>query len=252
VSNLREDSGLQAESIYGRTLVEPIELRDDGSTALIIIDMQYRDVPDTNDTTRVDRGWMDALSVVRPGDVERYNSRVRTTVIPAIRQLLSFFRSKGLPVVYTVFGSERGDYSDMPMSLRKVALSLERVSGLRGFVLSTHPGFRIRSEVAPANGELVVRKSTWSSFVGTELDGLLRQRGITNLVITGVSTHACVGATARHAADLGYGCVIVDQATADDDAELHQSSLRLFHRTHGRVVESAGEITKAISRGGPV
>jgi len=228
---------------FGPTLVDPIEIKSDGHTALLIIDMQYRDVPDPDAEVG---GWMDALSTLRPLEVEQYVMRMHTTVIPSIGKLLGAFRARALPVVHTVFGSRHPDYLDLPTSLRRVVFRLEESSGVRGFVLDRHAGSRVRTELSPAQGEPVVRKTTWSAFVGTHLDDLLRRRGVENLVITGVTTAGCVGATARHAADLGYMCVIVADGTGDDDPELHDSSLVSFHRKHGRVVQSADEVIDAI------
>lgn len=235
---------------FGDTLVEPVSLsRNDRKTALVIVDMQYRDVPDPADDGPATRGWMHALAALRPDDVAEYNRRVGAVVIPTISRLLTEFRDYGLPVVHTVFGSEHEEYADVPTTLRGVVLRLEASSGIEGFIRTDHPAFRIRAELQPLAGETVLRKSTWSGFEGTGLDGILRAAGIENLVITGVTTPGCVGATARHGADLGYRCVVVADGTADEDAELHEISLRLFHRKFGRVVESAADVSAALAGG---
>jgi nicotinamidase-related amidase len=232
---------------YGDTLVQPVRLERDGKTGLLIIDMQYRDVPDPAHHATEMRGWMDAVAALRPADVEQYNKRMADTVIPTIQRLLLAFRADKLPVVHTVFGSERPDYGDVPATLRGVVRKLESSSGIEGFIRTDHPAFRIRAEVQPVDGEKVLQKSTWSGFEGTGLDALLRQMGVENLVITGVTSPGCVGATARHAADLGYRSVIVADGTADEDHELHELSLRLFHRKFGRVVESAEGVIAAMA-----
>jgi nicotinamidase-related amidase len=234
---------------FGDTLVDPVPLHDDARTALIIVDMQYRDVPDTHHPDTAAPGWMDALAAIRPDDVAAYNERMESVVIPSNQAILELFRSLRLPVIQTVFGSAREGYMDVPTTLRGVVERLEKESGISGFVSASHPAFRIREELAPHEGEVVLRKSTWSGFEGTGLHALLQRRNVESLVVTGVTTPGCVGATARHGADLGYRVVIVADATADEDAELHELSLRLFHRKFGRVVESAGDIAAALEHG---
>jgi nicotinamidase-related amidase len=70
--------------------------------------------------------------------------------------------------------------------------------------------------------------------------------GIKSLVITGVSTNACVETTARDAADRGYACVIVDEATADYDEQAHDATLRAFHFNLGRVARTSQEVISAL------
>ncbi|MDQ0698159.1 cysteine hydrolase family protein [Streptomyces anulatus] len=79
-------------------------------------------------------------------------------------------------------------------------------------------GWRIVPELAPAPGETVVPKAAPDSFLDTELDAVLRARGVTEVVVTGFATEVCVESTARQALSRGYDVVLV--------ADGHTTSVR--------------------------
>ncbi|MFI1934085.1 cysteine hydrolase family protein [Streptomyces sp. NPDC020330] len=79
-------------------------------------------------------------------------------------------------------------------------------------------GWRIVPELAPAPGETVVPKGAPDSFLDTELDAVLRARGVTEVVVTGFATEICVESTARQALSRGYDVVLV--------ADGHTTSVR--------------------------
>lgn len=90
-------------------------------------------------------------------------------------------------------------------------------------------------EVNPAEGELVVEKHTYSGFFGTELDRLLRFRGINTLVMTGVATNVCVESTLRDGYFNGYYIVVPEDCVGSAAQDLHEATLRNVERTFGRV-----------------
>jgi nicotinamidase-related amidase len=80
-------------------------------------------------------------------------------------------------------------------------------------------------------GDLRVTKQTWGAFYGTTLDADLRQLGVTQVVITGISTSAGVESTARSAYEHGYHVVVVTDAMTDTNADAHRNSVeRIFPR----------------------
>jgi nicotinamidase-related amidase len=79
------------------------------------------------------------------------------------------------------------------------------------------PGVEIKDEVRPLPGEPVVQKSVSSAFIGTSLEGDLRRRGLTTLVVVGMQTNMCVSTTARMAGNLGFTTYVVSDATATFD-----------------------------------
>lgn len=77
----------------------------------------------------------------------------------------------------------------------------------------------------------LVSKQRWGAFLGTALDDLLRQRGVTQIFMTGVATSIGVESTARSAYDLGYNVVLVVDAMTDRDADAHRHSVeKIFPR----------------------
>ena len=76
-----------------------------------------------------------------------------------------------------------------------------------------------------------VTKQRWGAFLGTDLDNYLRQRGVTQIVLTGVATSVGVESTARSAYDLGYNVTLVIDAMTDRDADTHRHSVeKIFPR----------------------
>jgi nicotinamidase-related amidase len=86
-------------------------------------------------------------------------------------------------------------------------------------------------ELAQRPDDHVVTKQRWGAFLGTDLDDYLRQRGATQVILTGVATSAGVESTARSAHDLGYNVVLVVDAMTDRDPEAHRHSIeKIFPR----------------------
>jgi biuret amidohydrolase len=214
-------------------------------TALLVIDMQYHDASP-------DQGMNLAVERIDPGSLDYFNERVEASVIPQITQLLAEFRRREMPVVYVTVGSHDRELRDMPERTREFVREMERRSGVDDVFWSGNPAFRIREEIAPLPGELIVNKTTWGAFTSSPIDALLRDRGIRNLVIVGVSSNACVETTARQAGDLGYACVLVDEAMADYDEQAHRAVLAAFHFNFGRVVQNADELVAAMDGDGIV
>jgi nicotinamidase-related amidase len=80
-------------------------------------------------------------------------------------------------------------------------------------------------------GDHSITKQRWGAFIGTSLNDVLRERGVTQVVIAGISTSVGVESTARSAYDYGYDVVIVTDAVTDRDAENHRHSLeKVFPR----------------------
>ncbi|MEE9913277.1 MAG: cysteine hydrolase [Deltaproteobacteria bacterium] len=93
-------------------------------------------------------------------------------------------------------------------------------------------GCEFKPEVQPLNGETILTKCTNNAFVGTDMEVLLRSRGIFTVVICGVITNNSVEATARMAGDLGYETYVVSDATATFDKVDFSGSLRTAEEVH--------------------
>ncbi len=99
-------------------------------------------------------------------------------------------------------------------------------------------------EVAPT--DLQILKRQWGAFYGTELDLQLRRRGITTLVLGGISTHVGVESTARAAWEHGYALVLAEDAMSSNDAAMHRSSVENVFPRLGRVRDT-GTILSALT-----
>jgi ureidoacrylate peracid hydrolase len=92
--------------------------------------------------------------------------------------------------------------------------------------------------VQPQPGEPVVTKHRYSAFIGTDLDLILRSRGIKTLVMTGVATEGCVESTARDAFMKDYYIVFTSDATATYSMEAHLATLKTVSRIISVVCDS--------------
>jgi nicotinamidase-related amidase len=138
-----------------------------------------------------------------------------TEIISRTSQLAHAFRKRGLPVV------------------------LVNVSGRApGRTNAVTPNFafppdwtELVPELDAQPGDVLVTKQRWGAFLGTDLDQQLRQRGVAQIVLTGVATSIGVESTARSAYDLGYNVALVLDAMTDRDADAHRYSVeKIFPR----------------------
>ena len=151
--------------------------------------------------------------------------------IPAQQALLACARRLGMLVVHTREG-HRADLSDLPEWKRERAQRAGAPIGSPGpmgrLLVRGEYGHDLIDELQPAAGEPVIDKPGYSAFPATDLELILRTRGIEQLLITGVTTEVCVSSTLRHAIDLGFRCLTISDACASSDAELHDAALRMI------------------------
>jgi len=209
---------------------EPIAL-DVARTALVIIDMQ-RDFLEPG-------GFGAALG----NDV----SKLRAAVEPC-RRVLDAARKLNMLVIHTREG-HRPDLSDAPPAkVMRGAPSL-RIgdSGPMGRILIRgQAGHEIIPELAPAAGEPVIDKPGKGAFHATELDAVLRNRGIENLLVCGVTTEVCVHTTIREANDRGYRCVALADCCASYFPEFHDYGLRMI-KAQGGIFGWVSDSTRLLS-----
>jgi nicotinamidase-related amidase len=194
---------------FNQVLAEPPPLRvNTDNTALLVIDMQYFDAhPDWGEGRTAEE-----LGVA--GCFGPYFDQI-DEVIPRIQGLLTLFRDKQMEVIHLRVAELTKDSRDVGWK--------QLVRGL--IVPSDSREADPLDELAPIDDELVVSKSSSGVFPVTNLDRLLRNMGITTLVMTGTSTGGCVESAVRDAVDLGYDVVVVADACADSTPESHQRAL---------------------------
>jgi nicotinamidase-related amidase len=214
---------------------EPVAL-DLAKTALIIIDMQ-RDFLEPG-------GFGETLG----NDV----SRLAAAVEPC-RKVLDAARRLGLLVIHTREG-HRPDLSDAPPAkVERGAPSLRiGAAGPMGRILIRgEPGHDIVAALYPASGEPVIDKPGKGAFYQTELELMLRNRGIENLLVCGVTTEVCVNTTVREANDRGYRCVVLSDGCASYFPHFHEAGLAMIKAQggiFGWVSDSASVIAALESR----
>jgi ureidoacrylate peracid hydrolase len=182
---------------------EPASLQLDlDRTALIVVDMQ---------NGFASPGGMLDLAGIDVGQARE--------VIANARMVCEAVRRAELPVFYLTIGyppdlSTAGG-PDSPNPQKELALCLMRERPeLRGKLLTFGTwDFQIVDELAPLQGDTVIVKSRYSGFHGTDLDSVLRSRGIRNLLMLGIASNVCVESTIRDAYFLEYWPVMVADAT---------------------------------------
>jgi nicotinamidase-related amidase len=188
--------------------------------ALIVIDMQ-RDFVEPG-------GFGDTLG----NDVTRLQA-----IIPTVGRLIALFRDQGWPVIHTREG-HKADLSDCPPAKLQRGAPTLRIGdkGPMGRILiHGEPGHGIVPALAPRAGEIVIDKPGKGSFYATPLGDILKEKGISHLVVAGVTTEVCVQTTLREANDRGYDCLLIEDATESYFPEFKTATLDMI-RAQGGIV----------------
>src|SRR5256714_12337898 len=207
-----------------------IDVIDPTKTAIIVVDMQ-------ND-------------FVAPGAA--METPAARAVVPKLTEALKICRDAGIKIIYTAHvhrrdGSDMGLFDDMHAPIAK-----------RAALVDGTPGVEIYPELAPAPGEHVIKKHRYSGFFGTDLDMILRERGVDTVIVSGTTTENCCHATARDAMFRNYRVVFLSDATATYDypdrgfgpmpnADVHRATLVILAASTARVM-SVDEMTARLSR----
>ncbi len=187
-------------------------------TALIIIDMQKDFCCDGFATSKAGR----PLSAAK-------------AIIPTLTDLLRSARATGVLVVHVGFETYPDHLSDSGPWLtqrRRATFASDKIA------MTGTEGKEFIPELSPEDGELKVMKHRYSAFKGTDLDMVLRARGIRTVVTTGVSTNVCVESTLRDAFESSYYVCVPSDGVASWDTELHNATLKTANARFGLVVTS--------------
>jgi len=156
-------------------------------------------------------------------------TRLQAAVGPC-RAVLAAARAAGLLVIHTREG-HRPDLSDAPrlkVERGDPALRIGAPGPMGRILVRGEPGHDIVAELYPEPGEPVIDKPGKGAFFATDLDLMLRNRGIETLLVGGVTTEVCVNTTVREANDRGYRCVVLADCCASYFAEFHAAGLAMI------------------------
>jgi len=161
-------------------------------------------------------------------------SQLRSAIEPN-RRLLAAWRSKQLPVMHTREG-HRPDLTDLPPA-KKIRGRGKTTIGDEGpmgrILVRGEAGHDIIPELYPLPSEPIIDKPGKGAFFATDLHAILQNRGIQQLIVTGVTTEVCVNTTVREANDRGYDCLVPSDCVGSYFPEFQAVGLKMIKAQGG-------------------
>jgi nicotinamidase-related amidase len=158
-------------------------------TAMIVVDMQN-----------------DFVQEGAPIEIPRARA-----MVPRLNRLLAVCRAHQIPVIYIHHVIRGGD-----IDAGRLADHHEAIRNNQAIIAGT-PNVEIYDELKPHPGDLVVAKPRYSAFYGTDLEAILRSKGIDTLIISGTVTNVCCESTTRDAFSRDYKVIFLSDGNAAGD-----------------------------------
>src|SRR5215218_6477737 len=175
-------------------------------------------------------------------DVARDFGERLDLIVPNIRRLQDAFREAGLEVIHVRIASMTADGRDRGPSHKKLGHAAAPAS----------PDAEILPELAPAGDELVFNKTAGSVFCATNIEYVLRNLGITTLVITGIVTTGCVHTAVTDAADRGFHVILVEDGCGALLPEMHSASIRILRDVYAKILTTSQVLDRVQALGARV
>lgn len=203
-------------SFYYANAEEPDDIRlDPETTALLVIDIQNTYLED-KDTPAETARW------------QPFRRRMRETVIPNTARLIGQCRARGVEVIFARIACLTQDGRDRSLSQKKPGFNYLLLPRDR-------EDSQVVPELAPGDDEITIIKTTDSALTGTNLRLVLRNMGISDVVVAGIFTDQCISSTVRSLADESFGVVVTEDCCAAATMELQRHELEIINMIYCHV-----------------